>query len=401
MNDCVASASIDPQLEMIPVEGYNGVDALALSTEIGIEIIPYYVEKIKSGVREHNNSFCCTAGHLKIWQMIVDSGEPGIVLEHDTIIKGPIDLSSLDDSIDILWLGYRIKEINDYTYPSHVGKPIIIPTDRFEGAHAYALTPSGAQTLIDFLKRDGYSDSIDGQLGMRNVFDLKMAILDPCPVVALIGDKSSFIDSTGNPAQFNSHYTPGFLIGSRKEKLLQIRQTFCNTNKAFLKSYQGIRDKVQRFSARPTRAMFIAYDDGTIPRALTNDSLRHNDSKAVIFIPQYNIQLDDRSFLSKELIPFNLYFSHYYYKHQLQLIDDTRQKFNFSLDQHAFDLIFIECSQMDEDQILQKIMWSMYSLKPDGMSIFYANRFSDDYMTLLKNVGVPAERIGDFIVVEK
>jgi hypothetical protein len=56
---------------------------------------------------------------------------------------------------------------------------------------------------------------------------------------------------------------------------------------------------------------------------------------------------------------------------------------------------------MDEDQILQKIMWSMYSLKPDGMSIFYANRFSDDYMTLLKNVGVPAERIGDFIVVEK
>jgi GR25 family glycosyltransferase involved in LPS biosynthesis len=401
MNTCVESASIDPQLEMIPVEGYNGVDALTLSDQIGIEIIPYYVEKINAGGREHNNAFCCTAGHLKIWQMIVDSGEPGIVLEHDTIIKGPIDLSSLDDSIDILWLGYRIKDINDYTYPSHLGKPIIIPTDRFEGTHAYALTPSGAQTLIDFLKRDGFNDSIDGQLGMRNIFNLKMAILDPTPVVAVIGDKISYIETANNPAQFNAQYTPGFLIGSLKENLLPVRETYCNMNAAFLKSYQDICDKVQRFSNRPTRAMFLAYDDGTIACTLTNDSLRHNDSQAVVIIPQYKIQLNDQSFISKELIPFNLYFSHYYYKHRLQLLDDTQQKLNFALDQHSLDLIFIECSQMDEDQILQKIMWSMHSLKPDGMSIFYTNRFSDDYLTLLKNVGKPVEKIGNFIIVEK
>jgi GR25 family glycosyltransferase involved in LPS biosynthesis len=402
MNTCVESASIDSRIEMIPVEGYNGVDALALSAEIGIEIIPYYAEKIKTGAREHNNSFCCTAGHLKIWQMIVDSGEPGIVLEHDTIIKGPIDLSSLDDSIDILWLGYRIKAIDDYTYPiKHSDDSIIIPTNRFEGAHAYALTPSGAQTLIDFLKKDGYNDSIDGQLGMRNVFDLKMGILDPCPVVALIGDKSSYIETTGNPAQFNAQYTPGFLIGSRKENLLEVRDIYFNLNKTFLEAYQAIRDKVQRFSNRPTRAMFLAYDEGTTAYTLTNDSLRHSDSTAVVIIPQYKIQLDNKSFVSKELIPFNLYFSHYYYKHQLQLLEGAQQKFKFTLDSNSLDLIFIECSQINEDEILQKIMWSMHDLRPDGMSIFYVKHFSDDYMTLLKNVGVPAERIGDFIVVEK
>ena len=400
MNTCVESASVDPQLEMIPVEGYNGVDALALSTEIGIEIIPFYAEKIKSGAREHNNAFCCTAGHLKIWQMIVDSGEPGIVLEHDTIIKGPINLSLLDDSIDILWLGYRIKEINDYIYQNDV-ETKLVPTNRFEGTHAYALTPSGAQTLIDFLKRDGFNDSIDGQLGMRNIFKLKMAILDPAPVVAVIGDKDSYIETANNPAQFNAQYTPRFLLGSLKENLLPVRETYCNMNAAFLKSYQDICDKVQRFSNRAIRAMLLAYDDGTITCALTNDSLRHTDSQAVIIIPQYKIELNDQSFMSKDLIPFNLYFSHYYYKHQLQLLDNTQQKLNFALDQHSLDLIFIDCSQMDEDQILQKIIWSMHSLKSNGMSIFYTNRFSDDYLTLLKNVGEPVERIGDFIIVEK
>ena len=403
MNDCVASASVAPDIEMIPVKGYNGVDVLKLDSVESINIIPYYLEKLNGGSRETNNAVCCTLGHIKIWRMIAESGEPGIVLEHDAIIKGPIALSLVDDNYDLVWLGYRIQNDSDYIFPDK--KQTLIPTDRFEGTHAYALTPKGAQLLLDCLNDDGFNDSLDGQLGMRNIFNLKMAIMDPPPAACLVGNRESCIESTGNPAQFNAHYTPGFLEGARNDNLFQVRDVFLNRNQDFIRDYKDIADILRKdfdFHSRPILAMFLCYDEGTMAYRLSNDTLRHPDSNASIVVPQYNIEFGDIKSVSSRLVPYNLYFSHYYYKHNVQLAQSSG-RINFELAKKPMDLIFLDTCQMSSDELLEKILWSAYSLAHQGLSILYVKDMLQAQISieLIRNTGLNIDQVGNFILIRK
>lgn len=404
MNDCVASASVDPSIDIIGVKGYNGVDVLKLDASENIGIIPYYLEKLNEGSRETNNAVCCTLGHIKIWRTIAESGEPGIVLEHDALIKGRIDPSLLNDDYDLVWLGYRIKHTDDYKYPLDK-RQVLIPTDRFEGTHAYALTPKGAQKLLQNLERDGFNDSLDGQLGMRNIFGLKMAIMDPPPAACLVGDRESCIEVTGNPAQFNASYTPSFLQNASRQNLFQVRNVFLNRNKDFLEAYQMITEVIQTeydFNNRPIKSMFLGYDEGTIAYHLSNDTLRHPNSRASIVVPQYNIELDEIKSTSTQLVPYNLYFSYYYYKHDLLSVQDSR-RINFGLDKDSLDLIFIDTCRMNSDDLLKQLLWSAYNLKPQGLSIFYVkdSAIIQDTVELLSNLSLNIAQIGNFILIRK
>ncbi len=116
LDDCLQSCKQFSDINPIPVQGYKGANYKDICEEFGIGIIPYYVDQMEKNGETLNKAFSCTAGHIKIWQMIVDSGEPGAVLEHDAIVKGPLAMVDVDDD-EILWLGPRIEFEDDYKFP--------------------------------------------------------------------------------------------------------------------------------------------------------------------------------------------------------------------------------------------------------------------------------------------
>lgn len=215
LNDCIYSISnVGLQYNKLKaVEGYSE-DAVALCDLLNISIAPHYRKLLDSGSKELNNAICATLGHYKIWKEIVRSGRPGIILEHDAILKSKdISLDALN-LFKILWLGPRVCKEQDYTYPTDYTSEVIA-TERFEGVHAYAIDHTTAKLdLIPWIEDSGFTDSIDGFLAMRNTANLTMAVLDPPPVVAVVNRNGDFNSTVGTlAATWNSENYPGFLSG--------------------------------------------------------------------------------------------------------------------------------------------------------------------------------------------
>ena len=62
-NDCVRSCSSFPNLNPIPVQGYNGATYQELCAELNVPIIPFYVNQMTVKAKEINGAFSCSAGH--------------------------------------------------------------------------------------------------------------------------------------------------------------------------------------------------------------------------------------------------------------------------------------------------------------------------------------------------
>jgi GR25 family glycosyltransferase involved in LPS biosynthesis len=98
----------------------------------------------------------CIHSHFTLWQHCVTLAEPIVVLEHDAVAQGefPLDLP-LDRCVWKLWAEHLPRE-------NHV-------TGTWsKGSHAYTLTPTQAQALIDFSRQHGVQ-AVDKQLGTEAV----------------------------------------------------------------------------------------------------------------------------------------------------------------------------------------------------------------------------------------
>lgn len=209
MADCFRSCLQFPNINATPVPGYSGLTYSQLCE--AADLIAFEPH-IKNSDESLGSTFCCSAGHYAIWQMIVDSGEPGVVLEHDVIVKG--DYSDLDvEDDEILFLGPRTYQENDYRYDGT--PPTKIDIDRFEGTHAYAITPATAQKLIDIVRNAIQIVSVDHALAMHNVARLNLKTLDKPLAVAVVGNRVSFTEATATPVVYNAINTQGFLDGLR------------------------------------------------------------------------------------------------------------------------------------------------------------------------------------------
>ena len=207
MSECMNSLSgIDTDVR--PVRGLQGFHYLELCHKLGFTPSTAIALEQATLNLEASGTFCCTIGHYVIWEMIAASGVPGVVLEHDAVVKGDYTNLIVEDG-EILFLGPRVYAKDDYTFPG--GDYDYIPIDRFEGAHAYALTANTARVMLDIVRNIPLQCSVDGQLGMRNELGLKLKTVDPPPVVAAIGDRYSFTESNGIPALWNALHTPKFL----------------------------------------------------------------------------------------------------------------------------------------------------------------------------------------------
>jgi hypothetical protein len=398
LQDCIDSCNQFPNILAIPFAGPSGTNCVDSCNEFGIHIIPHYLNQMSARQKEFNNSFSCSIGHYRIWREIVKTNEPAVVLEHDAVVKQ--DFTTLEPvDGEILWLGPRILNMDDYTYP--VGwENKYVEVDRWEGTHAYAITPKTAQILLDYVQEYGINDSIDGQLGMRNMFDMRMRAADPPPVVAVVsGDRQSTIELSGSAASWNAYNTEGFLAGLKSG--LQpppVRQLYFTDN-SFMK-HTGVLDAIFKdngfYENHPLKVLVLGGKEGMSTLWLSNKLLRHDDSQ--LFCAG---GFDNKNW---QIFNFNTYFSKYYYKlNSINCNDVTDLLVASCADPDIeFDVVYVDCNTNTKDTVFDGIA-SIKMLRGDGIIIFnnYDNPTVKAGVDIIENAsGVISLYKGDIAVFQ-
>jgi hypothetical protein len=328
---------------------------------------------MKTNEQVLNRVFSCSAGHYKIWNMIAESNEPGVVLEHDAIVKQDYTNLQPKDG-EILWLGPRIDRVDDYNYPQGV-EETYQEIDRYEGTHAYAITANTAKQLLASLKTYGLNDSIDGQLGMRNMFDMSMVTIDPPMVVAVVGTRQSTIDNLGF---WNAYHTEWFLKCQRRgAKLAPIRK-LVYSNTTFLSKtdeLQSILETEQVLDNKPRRVLVIEPYEGLSSVWLSNKLLTHDMSEMYCTgMFRGTSKQKEQQFPNEHLqqiCSFNTYFSKYYYKISVIGTDKEQTLLIQSISDPdvRFDVIYIDGNTEVKEVIFNGILASNL-LNIGGLIIF-------------------------------
>ena len=367
LQDCLNSCARFPNINPIPHEGLLGHDVTRLCDELGVPTIDMYRNEQNPDMRrEQSAAFSDQAAHYAIWQKIVEDGESGAIFEHDAIVK--YDYSSMQPCDgEILWLGPRIDQENDYTPPIDC-EWVRVSIDRFEGTHAYAITPVTAQMLIDNFRKYGFNDSLDGQLGMRNMFDLDMTTIDPPPVVAVIGGgRQSSIAAQGASGSWNAYHTEGFLKnirpGCNVPPIRKLHYSDLSFN-ALIPDIEQVLWGARKLDGREQSVLVYAGHEGLSSVWLSNKLLQHDDSYMQI-VSQFKNDNEAR------LCAFNTYFSKYYYKLNIVPIGQDSALLEQAVKDSdiRFDVIFYDGDMSSRDVLYDGIhLWNL--LKSEGVLIF-------------------------------
>lgn len=121
--------------------------------------------KSPAGIKLRGKGGACTAGHIHIWHEISKSDSPAIILEHDAIMLHNPKIDIPDGVIVVL--GYKVRDPENYDYKKAGPPKAIQSRKRHGGAHAYALTPETAKTLIKNIEKDGLNNMIDNHFFLR------------------------------------------------------------------------------------------------------------------------------------------------------------------------------------------------------------------------------------------
>jgi GR25 family glycosyltransferase involved in LPS biosynthesis len=128
---------------------------------------------------------CCSVSHALIWKRIAETQQCAIVLEHDALMLHPINMNIPDGKIVVL--GYKLNDPSKYDHIAAGPPRKIIDIDHHNGAHAYALTPKTAQSLLDELRTGGGGGPIDNRFFMKKRRSrVPLAVVDPTPAIGWI-----------------------------------------------------------------------------------------------------------------------------------------------------------------------------------------------------------------------
>lgn len=392
LRDCKESLDNLPnneQFNFIPVLGYQSEDAISLYADAKIPVIPYYKDLLASDLttefrKELNGAMCATMGHAKIWELISESVYPSIILEHDAVFKTcNFNLTELEDFM-IYWLGPRTVKMEDYAYPSS-NPPSLLEVKRFEGVHAYAITPKTAKYLLSKWRSNGFVDSIDGCLAMRNYYSLTMVVMDPPPVVAVVNRDGANVSTIGtSPATWNAKNMPGFISGLSTlpppERLVEFE------NKDFICSFPWV-------SMNPPKMLAFTNDDGTAIKVLSNQLLSHMlDCKLDYICPADKYMTNQ----------FKSYFSNYYYKINClgslkttyKLVDELLNQIDVS--QYSF--AYIDCKHLDDIDTLHNCLRLLQHI---DFIMVYFDKKSDKFIGVLEEMGFTCRSLGTLVCIKK
>jgi hypothetical protein len=160
----------------------------------------------------------CLTGHLSIWKKVATEHTGAVaVFEHDAIVKRNFLDLEIEDK-QWTFLGYRVDHRDDYEC---IDEPFTkVKVNKFEGTHAYAITPNTARhclkALDDWKGNRGYLPlgvSIDHMMGIQNGFQFPMYVVDPAPVIVAVEEKISHTQPEEKTARYNMIPPDGFLKG--------------------------------------------------------------------------------------------------------------------------------------------------------------------------------------------
>lgn len=151
--------SIEVAARCIESGQWAGVDVVvepAVHKDIALEQLEYEGLKRSTWDESFSNVGAVVGNFVtqyRCWQRILESGEPGIVLEHDAVFVSQVpDLTGKGDIINLGKPSYGNYRQQDKpgVYPMFSKPGGYIP-----GAHGYYVTPTGAQQLINKAKQIG------------------------------------------------------------------------------------------------------------------------------------------------------------------------------------------------------------------------------------------------------
>lgn len=116
----------------------------------------------------------CSASHYVMWSLIAQQTHPIMILEHDSILLHRPWITIPNDVI--VCLGYKLHDWQRYDHVK-AGAPRDIRTvRRVAGSHAYAITPTTAQTLLQDLRQNGIREAIDNYFFVRDKPGIETAV---------------------------------------------------------------------------------------------------------------------------------------------------------------------------------------------------------------------------------
>ena len=392
LNECIDSCKQFPDINPIPVLGYTDLNYSKLCEMYNLKPHKWRFDK---SLEDFPGCFdlisSVDASHYKIWQMIIDSGEPGVILEHKAVVKAPIKDIVVND-LEILHFGPRILYQDDYIYPEGV-VPSRVPTDQWEGIHAYGITPKTAQYFFDYLKEYGCIDSTDPMLAFRNTYNLDMFTLDPPPIVVSNGNRQSTYTQTGVSAFWNTMHTPQYLANVKPGAQIASIRKITVTDKSFDANKDWVLETLSKLgvnSKQETDILVINGNEGYEALKLGNHLLMHDDSKMHVLVPTRLAQL----------CSFNLYFCWNYTKINTIPMENYFELLNNSTnDSVRFNIIFINNSRFSTDTLSNYVLsWNL--LAPGGVLIVKNTIGLDKFVSCL-NEGQIVDSRDDLVIVRK
>ena len=121
------------------------------------------IEAFSTGYSRTENALACFLSHMSLWQYAVENKCNTMILEHDAIFTDTVRNIPFDRCVTIGKPSY-----GKYNTPETLGTQLLVHKRYFGGAHAYIVSPLGAEMLIDkvpthseptdvFLNRDNFS----------------------------------------------------------------------------------------------------------------------------------------------------------------------------------------------------------------------------------------------------
>lgn len=333
-------------------------------------------EGIEDNDRQYVKEYNAALGHIEIWRKIVESGEAGVVLEHDCVVKENFNHLEVHDG-QILHLGPRIDYAADYEYPDMPDNYIKIR--RHEGAHAYAMTPNTARFLLDQVEKERRLLPTEALISVRNRYDLDFLETDPPYVVCAIGERESFTHHDAVTDKQNFRHHPGLLAGLTRPNALEkfrlmdykFSEDWFSGN---IESWKSIFIDTNKKNDEPLKILEIGCFEGRATTWLLDNMMDHPESMIMsvdtfMGSPEHN---SSQKYSLEEKFKFNASVSKWPEKLRVIKADSRFLLPALCRDAQQFDIIYVDGSHATLDVVNDGI-YSLHLLKKNGVIIF------DDY----------------------
>lgn len=102
------------------------------------------IDAFATGYSRPENALACFLSHMSLWQYAVENKCNTMILEHDAVFKDTVRNIPFDRCVTFGKPSY-----GTYNTPETLGTQLLVHKRYFGGAHAYIVSPLGAEMLLD------------------------------------------------------------------------------------------------------------------------------------------------------------------------------------------------------------------------------------------------------------